>query len=252
MSYKILQVVCSTNRIEYLARTLNSQKNLDFTGCEVTKYFVDDYPLGRKNTFLINFVKEFGYNIQVLHEENLGITKTWQEIFNFAKDKDFDYIWHQEDDAEIVHPVKITDLIKMLEDDNSLSQIQLKRQNWYPHETDPVCIKDDDKIIGNFRMERENLYFWMMSSLYPAWIAKEPIYELSGFYPSESVIADWMLKKFNKTAGIIKTFNGDIMVNHIGEYFRGTRVAENEPGWDRFRYYDPTVNYDSKTGEIWK
>ena len=252
MSYKILQIICSTNRIEYLSRTLESQKKLDFSGCEVTKYFVDDYPLGRTDSFLINFVKEYGFDIQNLHKENIGITRTWQEIFDFIKERDFDYVWHQEDDAEILYPVKIVDLIKMLEDDPSLSQIQLKRQNWYPHETDPVGIKDDDQIVGNYRMERGNQYFWMMSSLYPAWIAKEPILEETGNYPSEGVIAHWMLVKFNKNVGIIKTLDGNIMVNHIGEYFRGIRVLKNEPGWERFQYFDPNVNYDSKTGEIWK
>ena len=105
-------------------------------------------------------------------------------------------------------------------------------------------------MFKHYRYEKATPYFWMLMSLYPAWIAREPILEETGFNPSESVIANYLQHKYNIGSGLLKTSEGGIMVNHIGDYFHGKRVAENEPGWDGFKYIDPNVKYCSKTGSV--
>jgi hypothetical protein len=126
----------------------------------------------------------------------------------------------------------------------------LKRNNWYTHETENIGAKEDDVIFKNYRYEKATPYFWMLMSLYPAWIAREPILEETGFNPSESVIANYLQNKYNIGAGLLKTHDGGMMVNHIGDYFHGKRVAENEPGWEGFKYIDPNVKYCSRTGGV--
>lgn len=248
---KVCHVVFSTNRVEFLKKTFEANKKFDFTGVDVHHLFIDDYPLGRDNDTIAEFAITNGYNEVILHETNLGITKTWQELFDLIKDRDYDYILHHEDDVELMYPLKVLDLIEILEQDNTLSQIQLKRNNWYGHEVAEIGPKDDDVIFKNYRYEKATPYFWMLMSLYPAWIAKEPILNETGHNPSESVIAQYLQQKYNIGAGLLKTQDGGMMVNHIGDYFHGKRVSENEPGWDGFKSIDPNVKYCSRTGEHW-
>jgi hypothetical protein len=248
---KVLHVVFSTNRVEFLEKTFEANKRLDFSGLDVHHLFIDDYPMGRDNDSLLKFVFSNGYDEAILHEENLGITKTWQQLFDIVKERDYDYIFHHEDDVEVMHSLKVMDLVELLSQDNTLSQVQLKRNNWYEFETEEIGPKDDDVIFKNYRYEKATPYFWMLMSLYPAWIAREPIFEETGFNPSESVIANYLQQKYNIGAGLLKTSDGGIMVNHIGDYFHGKRVSENEPGWDGFKYIDPNVKYCSRTGGYW-
>lgn len=250
MTYRICQVVFSTNRLEYLAKTLKSQRLLDSQGCQVTKILFDDYPQGRCDATITALAKSHGYELQ-LHEKNQGITGTWQHLFDIVKQQEFDYIWHQEDDAEILHPVKFQDLIEILQTYPLLSQVQLKRNNWYAHETQPVTALPRDTVFKNYRIEHGNPYFWMMASFYPAWIAREYDPVLQQAYPSESTLANFMLHKLGSQAGLLKTHTGNIMVNHFGEYSRGQRVRPGEPGWESFQYIDPRLDYNSRTGARW-
>ena len=57
MTYKICQTIFSTNRIPYLQKTLESQRLIDTTGCEITKIFFDDYPKDRNDRYLEIVVK---------------------------------------------------------------------------------------------------------------------------------------------------------------------------------------------------
>ena len=247
---KLLHVVFSNNRVEFLKKTFKANQNFDFSDLNVHHLFIDDYPMGRDNDSLSEFVSSHGYNEIIFHEENLGITKTWQQLFNLIKERDYDYILHHEDDVELMYPLKVMDMIELLQQDNTLSQIQLKRNNWYEHETEEVGPKNDDVIFKNYRYEKATPYFWMLMSVYPAWIARESILEETGFNPSESVIANYLQNKYNIGAGLLKTSEGGMMVNHIGEYFHGKRVAENEPGWEGFKYIDSNIKYCSRTGAI--
>jgi hypothetical protein len=249
MTPKVLMVVFSTNRVEYLKKSLKSQQLIDTTGCKVQRILFDDYPNGRDDRLIKNICISNGYN-SILHRENMGITKTWGELFDYVKEREFDYIWHMEDDVEIKHAFSLMDLISMLKEFPFLSQIQLHRNNWYGHETEQVEKRDTDIVWRNYRIQKGNPYFWMMASLYPAWIAKEYDREKMGAYPSEGMLAKFMKERNGSSSGLLKSSTGSIMVNHFGEYSRGRRVLEGEPGWEKFKDYDPNVDYNSRDGKV--
>lgn len=249
---KVCHVVFSTNRINYLEQTLESLKKVDYEGVYVDHLIIDDYPTGRNNNQFKNLVYKYGFDEVILHEENQGITKTWQEMFDYVKARDYDYIFHHEDDVEILYPFKLTDMIQILENDDSLSQVQMKRNNWYNWEKEEVQAKSDDIISNGYRYEKEHGCFWMLMSLYPSWIAKEPMLEETGYHPSEYVIFRYLDNKYGEHySGMIKTLDGKNIINHIGDYSKGKRLCENEPGWDKFKYYSPDKKYCSRTGAEW-
>lgn len=249
---KVLQVIFSTNRIPYLTKTLEAQTKFNFEGLEVFKLLIDDYPKDRNNNQILELASQYNFDGVTLHTENLGLTETWGELFEAIKTSDFDYILHHEDDVVLLHEVKVMDLIKVLESNPNLSQVQLKRNNWFPHEIEEPGPKDTDTIFENYRYETNCQYFWSLMSLYPAWVAKEPIKEETGSNPAEYVLGEYMRTKYNKCSALLKTSEGGIMVEHIGEYWQGKRVAEGEPGWDMFKGFDPNLKYVSKTGQLWK
>lgn len=251
MTYKVCQAIFSTNRIPYLRRTLLSQTLLDPSGCKVTKVFFDDYPKDRNDLELEKLVRLHGYKHVILHKENQGITKTWQELFDFVNAGDFDYVWHQEDDTQVLYHTKFIDLIKILEENPNLSQVQLRRDNWYSHETEPIGPKPDDQIWNKYRIERNNPYFWMMSCMYPAWIARKYNRKEMNSFPNEASLAKFMLEKYNSAVGLLKTSKGEIMINHFGEYSRGTRTLKGDLGWEKFDGTDPNIDYNSKDGSIY-
>jgi hypothetical protein len=247
---RVCEVVFSSNRLEFLQKTFEKEKLINFQNLEVHKIFIDDYPLERNDEKIKKLALNNGFNEVILHEENLGISKTWQEFFDLIKHRNFDYILHHEDDVELTEEIKVTDLINILESDKSLYQIQLKRNNWYPHEMETDFKKNSDVIINNYRLEKNDTYFWMLFSLYPAWISREPILKETGNNPAEGVLAHYLRTKYNLTGGILKKLNGDILVNHFGEYFKGKRTCENEPGWENWKNFDPTKKYCSRTGKL--
>ena len=42
------------------------------------------------------------------------------------------------------------------------------------------------------------------------------------------------------------------MVEHIREYSQGQRVAEGEPRWEAFKFYNLNLKYVLRTGKLWK
>jgi len=251
MTVRICHVIFSTNRIEYLSRTLRAQQNFDYTGCEVDRILIDDYPRGRNNLLITALARSFGFNEIHLHAENMGITRNWQYFFSLIRDRGYDYIMHQEDDVEVMYPTPVMDMVDLLRLDTRLSQVQLKRNNWYAHETEPVGPRDTDWFFRNYRYEIDNPYFWMMTSLCPAWIAQEPVLEVMGANPSESVMSNYLRTHHGLQTALLKTQQGGIMVNHIGQYNRGIKVVPGEPGWELFQNLDNKINYNSQNGSYW-
>jgi hypothetical protein len=251
MTYKICQVIFSTNRLEYLIPTLRAQKNLNFYGCEVHKIFIDDYPKTRNNAMITELVKLYGYNEVILHEENKGLSVTWSEFWDLVKERDYDFIWHQEDDVEILEPILITDLIDLLKTDPLISQIQLARQAWYFTESDPAAT-DDDKIFKNFRYDKNRLIFSPMASLYPADRAKVDYRQFYNYNMNEGLVGKVLYDHYGMTSCNVRNFHGKQLINHIGDWFVGKRVLPGEPNYSEFAKYDPDKKYNSKDGAEYK
>lgn len=253
---KIVHVLFSTNRLDYLNRTLHAQKEfIDFSGLEVHKIFFDDYPLGRDNKKISTLVKNYGFEEIILHHKNIGITSTWNEFFSIIKNRNYDYIFHQEDDVEPIEKIQVLDLVNILENYPQLSQIQLKRNYWFENDGPEnlwFTINSNDIKYNNYYIDTNTPWFWMLMSLYPKWIAEIDFLKNTGNCPSEGIIAEYLRINYNKTAGILKNINGYNLVHHFGEVTKGKRVNENEPGWDKFKYYDPTKEYYSRTGNEYR
>jgi len=257
---KICQVIFSTNRVEYLIKTLRAQHLLNWEGCTVDKIFIDDFPVGRDDLFISELLKTFGYNEQYLHPENLGLSVTWSEFWKLIKDRDYDYVWHQEDDVEILEPVRVLDLVTLLQLDPGLSQVVLKRQKWYPNEQESQAL-DNDWTFANYRYERYNLIFSPMASLYSMdkvrfdysnWYKiRYPDTNLGEINLNEGMVGKALYEELGVVSGHLKQSQGQNLINHIGEYFVGKRVLPNEPSYDQFARYDPLKKYDSKSGADW-
>lgn len=250
MTYKICQVIFSTNRLEYLIPTLKAQQNLNFYGCEVDKIFIDDYPRTRNNKLITELVKLFGYKEIYLHNSNQGLSSTWSEFWKLIKDRGYDYIWHQEDDVEILEPVLMTDLIEILERDSSISQVQLARQAWYFDEKDP-CLQDTDILYKNFRYMKNSILFSPMASLCSGKIAQIPYDKYIDFNLNEGIIGKILYEEYQMVSANVKNFYGKNIIKHIGDYFVGKRVLPGEPGYETFGKYDPNVRYNSKDGSVY-
>ena len=251
MTYKICQVIFSTNRIEYLVPTLNAQRNLNYYGCEVHKIFIDDYPKTRTDKYTIDLVKSHGYDEIILHPENRGLSVTWTEFWDLIKDRDYDYVFHQEDDVEILEPVLMTDLIELLEKETHVSQLRLSRQAWYYNETDPVSY-ETDLIYKNFRYNKQSLIFSPMASLYKHSITKIPFRQTYDFNLNEGLVGKVLYDQFGMITAEIKNYYGQNIVKHLGEWFVGKRVLPGEPGYEQFEKYDPDVKYNSRHGAEYK
>lgn len=249
---KVVHVLFSTNRLEYLHRTLQAQHELlDFSNLEVHKIFFDDYPLGRDDKYITNLVKKYNFKEIILHHRNMGITSTWNELFNIVKHRNYDYILHQEDDVEPTEKISVSTLISILKSYPNLSQIQLKRNYWFSNdgpEEEWFKINNTDILCNNYYLDTNTQWFWTLMSLYPKWISEIDFVKETGNCPSEGVVAEYLRLKYNKNSGILKSINGSNLVYHFGELTKGKRVNENEPGWDRFKYYDPAKEYYSRTG----
>ena len=250
---KICQVIFSTNRLEYLTKTLQGQKNLDFSDHQVDKIFFDDYPKDRNDSLVKQLVNLYGYEEIYLHKENIGLSATWTEFFNLIKSRHYDYIWHQEDDVVIKQPIKIDDLIELLNTDLSLSQVVLKRQPWYPGEVEEF-ITTDDNFFKNYRYNKVYQCFAIIASLYPGWVVHEEFINHYGFNLNEGMIMQYLMWRYPNTAsGILKNEDGTPIIEHIGDYFHGKRICPDEPRWDVFNYdrFNPEKKYCSRTGYLY-
>jgi len=248
---KICQVIFSTNRLEYLVPTLESQTNLDFTGYEVDRIFIDDYPRNRNDCYITDLVKQHGYNEIILHQENKGLSVTWTECWDLIKTRDYDYIWHQEDDIVILEKILIRDLVELLECNNKISQIQLARQAWYTQGLNPdvePTLKEDDCVYKDFRYDTKSQIFSPMASLIPKRIIDIDYNKNHDYNLNEGLIGQALYNEFGMTSCNVRNKKGKPLINHIGEYFVGKRVLPGEPGYENFKKYDPNKKYCSRNG----
>jgi hypothetical protein len=264
MPRKICLGVFSTNRPEYLSRALESQKHLDFTGCEVWKVLIDDMPLNRDDSKIIELAGWHDYEELWLHAENKGIGLTWEEFWGIVRPGNFDYVLMQEDDVEILEPVCVLDMIRILELRGDLSQVVLKRQPWYPGES-PSEAFPTDMVYGNFRGETKAPYSSKFSSMCSLFHANMATLDLRGWLKekcpdnpntdkmnvNEGIFGNMLEEKYGLLSMHLKNKEGKNLINHIGEYTIGKRVLPWEFGYDNFARYDPALKYNSRNGERW-
>lgn len=261
MTYKVCQVIFSTNRLAYLTKTLASQRLLNFDGCTVDKIFIDDFPKDRNDLLVKTIVNSFGYNEVYLHEKNQGLSVTWTEFWNLIRDRDYDYVWHQEDDVVLLEPVKVADLIELLQSDPLMSQAVLQRQPWYSNETAAVA-ETSDRVFKTFRIVKNSAIFSPMASLYSIDRVRFPYSQWYREYYAdtnfcsinfnEGMVGKALLESCELVSATVKNSRGRNLIEHIGDYFVGKRVLPDEPHYDQFAQYDPEKRYNSKNGAAYE
>ena len=110
---KILHVIFSCNRLDYLTKSLESLKNLDYGNHEVTRIIVDDYPQTRNNAIFDLIAKTHRAKLW-LNEQNEGLSVTWSYFFDWLKSQDYDNILHQEEDVLLLEPTSVDDLSQIM------------------------------------------------------------------------------------------------------------------------------------------
>lgn len=248
---KICHAIFSCDRVEYLKRALNSLTKLNYGEHHVDRLLIDDYPLTRDDKVFAEIAKDYNINRLVLNKTNFGIAKNIQNLFDILYTSNYDYILHQEDDVELLEPLDLSLLVDILETNKNLSQIQLKRNNWYTFETEEIKAKDDDIVYKGYRYEKYNKYFWTMFSIYPCWVCREPILEETKSYPNEFSIAKFLSEKYKLETALLKNKEGKNLIDHYGEYTQGKRVHETDFFYSKFSSYDPNKKYHSKTGKLY-
>lgn len=245
---KILHVIFSTNRIKYLTRSLESHKFLDYGDHKVTKLVIDDWPATRNNSIFELLCKTHGM-MHWLHAENIGLSPTWTQFFDWVKDQDYDYILHQEDDVVLLEPVKIDDLISIMDSDEKAASVILSRQPWYFIDKEHV-VKPDDWVWngGQYYCEKTTGIFSIIFSLYRKKLTELPIKEHWGFNLNEGMVGVYVSKQLDMYSYIIKNSKGSNIIEHIGEISIGKRVLETEPGFENFNHIKLDKFYSSRTG----
>lgn len=252
----VLHVIFSTNRFCYLARTLASARNLDWTGVNRHGLFFDDYPLNRNDALIQTMAQQAGFDEQILHQENQGLSVTWEELNSILRERNYNYVLHQEDDVELLQTVKVAQLIEIFADNPGLSMIKLKRNVWYEREAQgfydvPHNAQQTGEYLLSRNLEGTRDDFNTMFSLYPAWIARETTPDRLGCNPNEGDMAAYLNTHHRLRTATLSNMDGSNIVRHIGEYFQGKRVLEGEPAHELFSMYDPEKKYCSRTGKPW-
>lgn len=244
----ILHVIFSTNRIKYLTKSIESWKNLDYGNHNVTRLLIDDYPMTR-NDSIFELLRKV-HNLKIYkNSENLGLSVTWSNFFNWAKDQNFDYILHQEDDVVITQKIHIDTMISCLNSDQHMASVVLARQPWYFHESS-CKIEKTDVNFNNYWYSKNYQFFSIIFSLYRKNITEYPFVDHYGINLNEGMIMSYLHQYHNMYSAILKGFGGENIIEHIGEETTGKRVLFNEPGYEQFSYMDPNRIYCSKTGNL--
>jgi hypothetical protein len=247
---KICHVTFSCNRLRYLFPTMNSWKNWDFGNHEVHRILIDDYPRTRNDRIFLMIRDIYGIDELRFNEENKGLSVTWTEFFQLLKDRDYDYILHQEDDVILNQPIKVDDMIELLESDPKIASVVLKRQPWYSWDPDLKISETDINFNNKYLYEKNTQTFPIITSLYKREIINAKFKEYWGFTLNEGMIMVFLNELHGMYSATMKNLDGSNIIEHIGEEFTGKRILENEPRWEIFKQYDPNKVYCSRTGSL--
>jgi glycosyltransferase involved in cell wall biosynthesis/GT2 family glycosyltransferase len=213
---KILHVIMSCGRPDYLKRSLDSVlKNIDFGDYEVHRLLIDDWP-DTDTKEIEDLISKYNIDEYIQHEHNVGLSGVWNKIWDMDLSK-YSYILHQEDDVLLLRPIHIQSWIDVLTHREKTCSAVLLRQPWYKGDMPPMA-KDSDAIIGNFRVEYNHLVFSPMFTLYEPWVAKEN-------YTNRDSLNEGLIMRHLEAEGYkvadMKDSNGENLIEHIGEVSQG-------------------------------
>ncbi len=245
---KILHVVFSCNRLKYLTQSIESWQNLDYNGHNVTRLIVDDYPRTR-NDAIFELLGKTHNTLLWKNTENLGLSVTWTNFFNWVKSQDYDYILHQEDDVLLKNKINVNDMIECLESDPKMASVVLQRQPWYFTESE-CRLESADIAFKNYWYSKNTKTFPIIFSLYKKNIAEYPFQEYWKFNLNEGMIMVYLDYFHSMYSATLKNSNGQNLIEHIGEESTGKRILPGEPRYEFFAHMDPNKFYTSREGKL--
>lgn len=245
---KILHIVFSCNRIKYLTKTLESWSNLDYGDHEVTRLIVDDYPRTR-NDAIFELLAKTHKTLIWRNRENLGLSVTWTNFFNWLKGQNYDYILHQEDDVVLKTKIHINDLIECIESDSKMASVVLQRQPWYFDETESK-IDENDIQFKSYYYSKNIETFPIIFSLYRKSLCHIPFADYWKFNLNEGMIMVYLDYFHQMYSATLKGANGENLIEHIGEECTGKRILPGEPRYEFFAHMDPDKVYTSREGRL--
>ena len=245
---KVLHVIFSCNRLRYLTKSLESLHLLDYCGHQVDRLIIDDYPRTR-NDYIFDLIgKTHDFKLD-LHEQNMGLSVTWTQFFEYLKTTDYDYIIHQEDDVVLKESVRLDDIIEILESDPKMASVVLQRQEWYFHEKPPT-IEETDTPIKQYFYSKNTKQFPIIFSFYRRSIIDYPFREYWKFTINEGMIMVYLAHFEQMYSAILKNSIGGNIIEHIGEESTGFRILPGEPNWEQFAHMHPDKIYSSRDGTL--
>jgi hypothetical protein len=253
---RVLVLVFSTNRYEYLARTLAALRaRVDFAGARPHVRVVDDWPAGRRPDAAHALYRAHGVDEVVEHDTNVGLGATWREAWARIAGESFDWVLHLEDDAVFERPVRVMDVACAFAASAApLSQVFFKRQVCYDASHDFIAeiesgrAGEDGPVGSPIGVTDQRRYFVAMASLYPKLIVQTYMNAKQRLDPHEHT-----LRAFFGGLGMWSSMwgaRGDPpTVRHVGELSRGRKVSPGDPDFARFARLPVDGDYRFDTGE---
>jgi hypothetical protein len=119
---KVLVLICATKRMDVLYKTISSmmEKLLWRSACDA---IVNVDPIGRESDTPLKVIKLVELFIPVIFSREAlqpHFGAAFYALWNMAADryKEYDYVFHLEDDWQMLQDVDIRDMVKILEDDH--------------------------------------------------------------------------------------------------------------------------------------
>lgn len=170
---KVSLFVVTDGRIGCLEKTMESLR------CNVSGFFVQEFivndcinPIFREQVDQISEI--YGFDVPVHHEKKQGFAGAYHTAFSRVSDKS-DYCFILEDDFIFNEIIVISDLIKILKDNQHLCQIALKRQAWSIGEKKAGGIVEEwpDLYEDKNGFFQHRNFFTTNPSLVPEWVIKK-------------------------------------------------------------------------------
>ena len=252
---RVLVVVFSTNRYDYLEQTLEGlRRHVDFGGCGAVKtMLIDDYPAARDAARAQALEDRFGVDIVVRHSTNKGLGLSWRETWDAirARPELGDWIFHLEDDAVFRRPVAVREVIESFASSpDPLTQVFFKRTVCYAPETDFISrieagtLGKDVTGTGGIGVT-QNAYFVAMASVYPRELVTRYVSDKD---PHEHTVRDYF-GAWGMTSGMWGARDAPPAVEHVGTVSRGLKVSEYDAEAARFARLPVGRDYHFATGE---
>ena len=170
------------------------------------------------------------FTIVPVGSERMGYNHAMSKIFDVVKTSKKEYCLHIEDDFILKRRFDIESSIKILKENNSLSQISFIREPWYHNEVESggliEAIERDNKGINFIQKETggipwiEHTAYWTCNpNIFPSWLTE---FDWPSGEWSESRFGRKIFSK-GKKAGIFGLRKDAPYVEHIGRERYGTK-----------------------------